>query len=270
MSPRRYGAERPHAPQGPPPSRYRVEVGTDTTPSTASPSAPTARPQRQARALATRETIVDAAAVEFARHGYHAASLSRVIERSGVTKGALYFHFSSKQELGLAVMAEMGQAYREAAARCAGLGLDPLREAAHLAREVQDLLTDRVAARAGQRLSTEGFGGPEWEGFGPRFWEGVFAGLFRRASAEGLTRPGVDPRAMARMVVDFSGGSFRASLAVSGLADLAERVRFNFEVALAHAARDEWLAEWRASGGMAAVLGEHLTAPRAGSGADLL
>ena len=229
---------------------------------------PTPRGPRQARALATRDAILDAAALEFTRHGYHAASLSQVIERSGVTKGALYFHFASKQDMALAILVEMEQAYRGLVAATAGLGLDPLREAVHLARGVQDVL-ERPRVAAGERICGEAGLGPDWATFTPRFWEQVFTGLFRRAAADGLLREGVAPESLARHVMDFSGGSFRASLAVSGLADLAERVRFNFEVMLAHGAVPAWLEGWRADGGMATVLGEHLTRPRAEPGADL-
>ena len=223
---------------------------------------------RQARARATREAILDAAAQEFSRHGYSAASLSGVVDRSGVTKGALYFHFESKQDMALAIIVEMEQACRGLAVRIAGRGLDPLREAAHLARGVQDVLDD-VRVRAGQRLATEGAGGADWAGFGPRFWEEVFAGLFRQARADGILRD-VDPEALARHVVDFSGGSFRASLAVSGLADLPERARFNFEAMLSLAATPEWLEGWRAEGGMRAVMGGHLPGPRADAPDGLL
>ena len=232
---------------------------TDTTPSG----------HRQARALLTRDAILDGAAAEFVLHGYHAASLSRIIERSKVTKGALYFHFASKQEMALALIDGMEQSFRALTARTAGRGLDPLRESAHLARGVQDVLED-PRVRAGQRICGEGVGGPAWATFPPRFWEQVFTGLFHRARADGIVRPEIDPAALARHVVDFSGGSFRSSLAVSGLADLAERVRFNFEVMLGHAATPAWLEDWRAEGGMAAVLGEHLTRPRAEPAPDLL
>ena len=37
-------------------------------------------------------------------HGFQAASLSRILAQTGVTKGALYYHFSGKQMLGYAVL----------------------------------------------------------------------------------------------------------------------------------------------------------------------
>jgi len=45
----------------------------------------------------TRERILDAAEKEIREHGYHGASLGRVIRASGMTKGALYHHFATKR-----------------------------------------------------------------------------------------------------------------------------------------------------------------------------
>src|SRR3954469_23777145 len=97
---------------------------------------------RQARALATRGAILAAAAEEFAAASYHQASLSRILERSGVTKGALYFHFVSKESIALAVVDEMEVLCHDLVARAKEPGLDPLRTAAQVAREVQDALAE--------------------------------------------------------------------------------------------------------------------------------
>jgi len=47
---------------------------------------------------------MEAAFGEIHENGYTAASLDRILERSGVTKGALYHHFESKKALALAVL----------------------------------------------------------------------------------------------------------------------------------------------------------------------
>src|ERR1700760_667721 len=60
---------------------------------------------KQERAERTRETIIRAAASIFERDGFAAAPLSGITRRATVTKGALYFHFSSKRELAQAVIA---------------------------------------------------------------------------------------------------------------------------------------------------------------------
>ncbi|MFJ9829255.1 ScbR family autoregulator-binding transcription factor [Streptomyces sp. NPDC101160] len=60
---------------------------------------------QQERAIRTRQKIVLAAAELFDEVGYEAATISEVLKRCGVTKGALYFHFSSKEELAQEVLA---------------------------------------------------------------------------------------------------------------------------------------------------------------------
>ncbi|MEW8322254.1 MAG: TetR/AcrR family transcriptional regulator [Candidatus Thiodiazotropha taylori] len=55
----------------------------------------------------TRQALLEAAYEEIYRHGYQAASLNTILERTGVTKGALYHHFGSKQKLGYAVIDEI-------------------------------------------------------------------------------------------------------------------------------------------------------------------
>ncbi|MGP4113735.1 TetR family transcriptional regulator [Streptomyces sp. 4N509B] len=56
-------------------------------------------PTVQERARRTQATVLLAAAEEFASHGYAGARLDRVAARTGMTKGALYAHFSSKDAL---------------------------------------------------------------------------------------------------------------------------------------------------------------------------
>jgi AcrR family transcriptional regulator len=54
----------------------------------------------------TRRSLLQAAYEEIHRYGFQAASLKSILERTGVTKGALYHHFSSKLQLGYAVVDE--------------------------------------------------------------------------------------------------------------------------------------------------------------------
>ncbi|MEJ2863105.1 ScbR family autoregulator-binding transcription factor [Actinomycetospora flava] len=214
-------------------------------------------PPRQARAVATRTAILTAAAEEFAARSYHEASLSRILERSKVTKGALYFHFVSKESIATAVVDEMEVICRAVLERAEAQGLDPLRTAARIAREMQDALEGPVL-RAGQRLCAEGHAGPDRPGWPYSFWQDVFTDVFERAVATELLVPSVDPSSFARTIVDVSAGAFAVSLAVSDLTDLAQRVCENWELLLGAAAEPAWLRAWTADGGMRAVLGPHL------------
>ena len=56
---------------------------------------------------ATREKLLKAAFEEIYRRGFQAASLDTILAQAGVTKGALYHHFSTKAALGLAVVDEV-------------------------------------------------------------------------------------------------------------------------------------------------------------------
>src|ERR1700678_1948300 len=47
----------------------------------------------------TRRRIVEAAAPIFNKRGYEGASLSELMEATGLKKGGIYRHFSSKEEL---------------------------------------------------------------------------------------------------------------------------------------------------------------------------
>ena len=46
-----------------------------------------------------RQAIVQAALDEFATHGFHDASLNRVIEAAGISKGSMYYYFDGKEDL---------------------------------------------------------------------------------------------------------------------------------------------------------------------------
>ncbi|WP_331748856.1 MULTISPECIES: ScbR family autoregulator-binding transcription factor [unclassified Streptomyces] len=59
----------------------------------------------QERAIRTRRAILVAAAEVFDEVGYEAATISEILKRSGLTRGALYFHFGSKEELAQGVLA---------------------------------------------------------------------------------------------------------------------------------------------------------------------
>lgn len=55
----------------------------------------------------TREKILQAAFCEIHRQGFQAASIANILQDTGMTKGALYHHFPTKQALGLAVIDEV-------------------------------------------------------------------------------------------------------------------------------------------------------------------
>ena len=72
---------------------------------------------KQARSLRTHELVLDAAAAEFVRHGYPRANLQHVAARTGLTKGALYGHFASKEQLARALTEHLDEVAAEILAR---------------------------------------------------------------------------------------------------------------------------------------------------------
>lgn len=55
----------------------------------------------------TRDKVLEAAFCEIHRSGFQAASIANILASTGLTKGALYHHFPTKQALGLAVVDEV-------------------------------------------------------------------------------------------------------------------------------------------------------------------
>jgi AcrR family transcriptional regulator len=53
---------------------------------------------------AKRTHLLDIAAQEFAEHGFADASINRILERAGMSKGAAYYYFEDKLDLFLAVV----------------------------------------------------------------------------------------------------------------------------------------------------------------------
>jgi TetR/AcrR family transcriptional regulator, fatty acid metabolism regulator protein len=52
----------------------------------------------------TKNKILDAATQIFANQGYHGTKVDQIVEASSTSKGAVYFHFPSKQEIFLAIV----------------------------------------------------------------------------------------------------------------------------------------------------------------------
>jgi AcrR family transcriptional regulator len=57
------------------------------------------RPRFAKLPSAQQQAILSAALDEFAAHGFHDASLNRVIDAAGISKGSMYYYFDSKEDL---------------------------------------------------------------------------------------------------------------------------------------------------------------------------
>ncbi len=93
---------------------------------------------RQKRGEATRSEILTVARRLFSDFGYHNTGISDIQAATGLTKGAFYHHFRTKQELALAVLDEAKEAY-------ARHMIEPAKEEASGVRQLITLLGCAVA-----------------------------------------------------------------------------------------------------------------------------
>jgi AcrR family transcriptional regulator len=177
---------------------------------------------QQERAIKTRQAIMVAAAEVFAEVGYEAATIVEILHRANVTKGALYFHFSSKEELAQAVLADQLTAMPRIPPRPLRLqqGLDEAFLLAHLLQEGDPLVRGSV------RLTVEQ--GTPRDGLDRRVpmagWIEHNTVTLSEAQHNGELLPQVDVRAAARMFVGAFTGVQVLSKLMTGHADLTDRV----------------------------------------------
>ncbi len=104
------------------------------------------REERSSLPAGTRQRIVAAAVALFAEQGFDATSVTEVVVRAGVAKGALYHHFASKDDLLYEVYRELVDRQLAGLREILGRSLSP-------ADTLRELIADLVvttAARAGE------------------------------------------------------------------------------------------------------------------------
>lgn len=84
------------------------------------------RRTQQERRDTTRAALRAAARELFATKGFAAAGREEIVERAGVTRGALYHHYASKEELFAAVYEEVEAEAMGRVAEASMAGTDPL------------------------------------------------------------------------------------------------------------------------------------------------
>lgn len=157
----------------------------------------------QQRAIETRQRIVDAAYQVFARRGYGQATVDEIGDEAGVSMGALYHHFSSKQDLFKAILDEHMQAeeielssladassFREMIERFVRFWLDHLKES-----HEHDPLFMEIFAHA----TREGWAQQAVQSFIER-GERLLRETLHIAQTTGLVRPELDVDAAATLV----------------------------------------------------------------------
>ena len=101
-------------------------------------------PAAAAKAPDTRDRILDIALDLFTEQGYDGTSLREIADQLGVTKAALYYHFSSKDEILLALHMRLHEFGREALLKMAEQEPVTLEQWGELLDEIVDaMLTQR-------------------------------------------------------------------------------------------------------------------------------
>ena len=178
----------------------------------------------QQRAENTRQAVLLGAAVSFEKFGYGTASLSTILEHAGVTKGAMYFHFSSKEELAHAVIDAQHQMAMDGARIIVDRVPTALDALVLVSQEIARQLMVEPIARGGMRLTLEigSIRGPVQRPY--LDWIDSIRALAARAAREGDIVDGVDVEALAKFVVGAFTGVQTLSDVLYGRADLYERL----------------------------------------------
>ncbi|GAA0298653.1 ScbR family autoregulator-binding transcription factor [Streptomyces polychromogenes] len=175
---------------------------------------------RQERAEITRQAILDGAAIAFDHAGFGGTSLSDVVKHAGVTKGALYFHFPSKQALARTLVDEQFQVSEHVPA-IEDPGLQTVIDLTH--RMASGLRTN-VRIRAGIRLVIEfgSFTDPDPAPYNA--WIETCRSCLTPAQERGDVLPSVDVDDLATFLVGSFTGIQVTSHVRTGREDLHARI----------------------------------------------
>ncbi|MBL1098848.1 ScbR family autoregulator-binding transcription factor [Streptomyces coffeae] len=170
----------------------------------------------QERAEQTRRSLLEAAASLFDERGYAGTSISDITHRSGHTSGAMYFHYTSKERLALAVVEEHFATWPPLIEQHTTIDAPVLEQLVRLSYAVARAFRDDIVVRAGARLWTER--SLIDAQFPPPFvgWIDAVGKMLEKAQAEGELTTHVDPQAAARTVVCAFFGLHTVSEALDG------------------------------------------------------
>ncbi|MBK3643310.1 MULTISPECIES: ScbR family autoregulator-binding transcription factor [Streptomyces] len=183
------------------------------------------RELKQERAGRTRRQLLDAAATAFAAKGFPAVTLQDIADLAEVTKGAVYFHFTNKEAVAVAVTEEFYTQLPAIAESVTARQLPPLDAVAELLLQTAVALRDNPMMQAGARLQIErnlvdADMPTPFSGFTQLITE-----LLAQAQEEGMVRPTTDIASMARVIVAAFFGSQHISWVQHNREDLTDRVQ---------------------------------------------
>ncbi|BBZ41247.1 TetR/AcrR family transcriptional regulator [Mycobacterium conspicuum] len=170
---------------------------------------------RQVRSEVTRRKIIDAAIDVFGEVGYAAAGWGTIIERTGMTKGALYHHFDSKDSLASAIIEEGSETLVAAFRNVCGSSSPALENMIHGTFAVATVLNSEKTVRAAEQLTAalSGFNKAAAD-FCASLVE-LMTAEARRAAAEGDLREDIDPAVVSEAVIGAMFGTRLLSTAIA-------------------------------------------------------
>ena len=110
---------------------------------------------RQDRAEETRRKILDGAAEIFLELGYSRSNINDISAKAAVTKGALYFHFDSKEAVAVAIVEESARRQRESCAGIIGSPAPALEKLIQISFASAALLRMSKFVQCGMAMATE-------------------------------------------------------------------------------------------------------------------
>ena len=143
-------------------------------------------PSKAEQADATRTALVAVARRLFTERGYAATSTNEIVERAGVTRGALYHHFSTKDELFRAVFEQLEDEVTKRVAEEALRGGDPLEQLRLGSRAYLDVCLDPAVQRVVLVEGPSVLGWETWQEIENRYGYGLVVAGVETAMAAGL------------------------------------------------------------------------------------
>lgn len=200
---------------------------------------------RQARSGVTRRKIIAAAVDVFDEMGYPATGLGEIIERAEMTKGALYYHFDSKESLAEAIIDESGASMLAALRSITESASPALENIIHGLFVVCDFSRTDKVAEIGMQLLRTFTGINEVAGRVYTSWLDELTEQMGKAAAEGDLRAQLDVQGAAEVILGSILGAEALSRAEVTDVDLRQRVARTWELLLPAIVSDESLDYFR-------------------------
>ncbi|MEV8545499.1 ScbR family autoregulator-binding transcription factor [Streptomyces sp. NPDC051572] len=177
----------------------------------------------QERSTRTRLRVLMGAAELFTERGFRQTSVKDVADRVEMTKGAVYFHYPSKEALAVAIVEEHYARWPKLLGEVTDEGLGPVDTAVRMLERAAEAFRDDVIVQAGARLQIER---PHIDAELPKpyvDWIALLESLLTSAREAGELRPGIAPDKAAHSLVSAFFGSQHVSDVLNRRADVVPR-----------------------------------------------